>query len=357
MTNHPSTTAVRRAARVLALVPAILVTSATGSAFAEAPEQWEDNGPVSPLHVILVLVVIPVALFALICAAGLPALDEEGPAATSPASRGATSPSGSAARAAASSAADGSDAAAVGRAATDATPSRTGEAQVAGGDAFSSSQRHEIDKAIRDAETLCRFEFSVFVGRADGESRPFAERLHAALVAPDRSVLVLVDPAAKQLEIVTGAADPPGARRRPGRAGRADHAERVRRRRPGRRDHPGRAPARRARAPPAGPARLTRTTPSTTKGRTRRVRPFVMCLRVRRRRPGRPARGRCRPGPRRLAAWPPGSRASVSSQASTRSRVARLVSARGNMYSSIVEAIWVPWSSQIVSATARYFSR
>ena len=77
-------------------------------------------------------------------------------------------------------------------------------AQVAGGDAFSSAQRHEIDKAIRDAETLCRFEFSVFVGRADGESRPFAERLHAALVAPDRSVLVLVDPAAKQLEIVTG---------------------------------------------------------------------------------------------------------------------------------------------------------
>ena len=47
----------------------------------------------------------------------------------------------------------------------------------------------------------------------------------------------------------------------------------------------------------------------------------------------------------------------VSSQASTRSRVARLVSARGNMYSSIVEAIWVPWSSQTVSATARYFSR
>ncbi len=67
MTNHPSTIAVRRAARALALVPAILVTSATGSAFAEAPQQWEDNGAVSPLHVIMVLVVIPVALFALIC--------------------------------------------------------------------------------------------------------------------------------------------------------------------------------------------------------------------------------------------------------------------------------------------------
>jgi hypothetical protein len=75
---------------------------------------------------------------------------------------------------------------------------------VAGGEGFTSAERHEIDKAIRDAETLCRYEFSVFVGRADGESRPFAERLHAALVAPERSVLVLVDPSAKLLEIVTG---------------------------------------------------------------------------------------------------------------------------------------------------------
>jgi uncharacterized membrane protein YgcG len=75
---------------------------------------------------------------------------------------------------------------------------------VPGGDAFTAAERHEIDKAIRDAETLCRYEFSVYVGRADGESRPFAERLHAALVAPERSVLVMVDPSAKLLEIVTG---------------------------------------------------------------------------------------------------------------------------------------------------------
>lgn len=73
-----------------------------------------------------------------------------------------------------------------------------------GGDAFTAAQRHEIDKAIRDAEQLCRCEFSVFVGASDGETRPFAERLHGALVAPDRSVLVLVDPAARMLEIVTG---------------------------------------------------------------------------------------------------------------------------------------------------------
>jgi uncharacterized protein DUF5130 len=77
-------------------------------------------------------------------------------------------------------------------------------APVAGGDAFSPGQRHEIDKAIRDAETLSRLEFSVYVGRADGETRPFAERLHAGLATPDRSVLVLVDPAAQLLEVVTG---------------------------------------------------------------------------------------------------------------------------------------------------------
>ena len=75
---------------------------------------------------------------------------------------------------------------------------------MAAGDAFTPAQQHEIDKAIRDAETLSRIEFSVFVGRAEGETRPFAERLHAALVAPDRSVLVLVDPTAQLLEIVTG---------------------------------------------------------------------------------------------------------------------------------------------------------
>lgn len=76
--------------------------------------------------------------------------------------------------------------------------------QVPGGDAFSSSERQEIDKAIRDAETVCRYEFSVFVGSSEGETRPFAERLHAALSTPDRSVLVMVDPSARIVEIVTG---------------------------------------------------------------------------------------------------------------------------------------------------------
>jgi uncharacterized membrane protein YgcG len=73
------------------------------------------------------------------------------------------------------------------------------------GDGFTAAERQEIDKAIRDAETMCRYEFSVFVGASEGETRPFAERLHATLVAPDRSVLVMVDPAARIVEVVTGA--------------------------------------------------------------------------------------------------------------------------------------------------------
>lgn len=51
---------------MLALGPAILVTSLTSTAFAEAPSTWADPPHVSPAFVILVLVVIPVALFALI---------------------------------------------------------------------------------------------------------------------------------------------------------------------------------------------------------------------------------------------------------------------------------------------------
>jgi uncharacterized membrane protein YgcG len=76
-------------------------------------------------------------------------------------------------------------------------------AAVAAGE-LSHGDRFEVDRAIRAAEQSCRFEFSVFVGRSQGDPRTFAERLHSATVAPDRSVLVLVDPAARRLEVVTG---------------------------------------------------------------------------------------------------------------------------------------------------------
>ena len=76
---------------------------------------------------------------------------------------------------------------------------------MAAGELFTAGQRNEIDRAIRQAEALCHLDFSVFVGRAESETRPFAERLHSTLPEPGRSVLIMVDPAVRLLEVVTGA--------------------------------------------------------------------------------------------------------------------------------------------------------
>lgn len=75
---------------------------------------------------------------------------------------------------------------------------------MAAGD-FTPRERHELDRVIRAAEQASRCEFSVFVGSADGDPQAFARRLHAALVAPAVSVLVMVDPTQRVLEVVTGA--------------------------------------------------------------------------------------------------------------------------------------------------------
>ncbi len=75
---------------------------------------------------------------------------------------------------------------------------------MAGGDYFSSHERGSIDETIRKAEQLSRIEFSVFVGKAEGEPRQFAMKLHRSLVAPSRSILILVDPVVRALEVVTG---------------------------------------------------------------------------------------------------------------------------------------------------------
>jgi Domain of unknown function (DUF5130) len=69
---------------------------------------------------------------------------------------------------------------------------------------FTASQRVALDQAIRAAEQVSRFEFSVFVGTVDGEPRAYAEHLHALLATPERSVLVMVDPLARIVEVVTG---------------------------------------------------------------------------------------------------------------------------------------------------------
>jgi hypothetical protein len=58
--------AVRRFTRSVALTPAILLGLAAGPAVAAPPEGWPQAEPVSTLHVLVILVAIPVALFAII---------------------------------------------------------------------------------------------------------------------------------------------------------------------------------------------------------------------------------------------------------------------------------------------------
>jgi len=77
-------------------------------------------------------------------------------------------------------------------------------AQVAGGDYLSNADRQAIDATIRKAEQLSRIEFTVFVGTAEGDPRSFATRLHNTLIASSRSCLIMVDPSARAVEVVTG---------------------------------------------------------------------------------------------------------------------------------------------------------
>ncbi|MET7279969.1 DUF5130 family protein [Kribbella sp. NPDC005582] len=73
------------------------------------------------------------------------------------------------------------------------------------GDAFTPDQLYDIERAVRNAEEASGLRFSVYVGGADSETRPFAVELLNELEDPDHTVLVYVDPAGRRLEIVTGA--------------------------------------------------------------------------------------------------------------------------------------------------------
>jgi uncharacterized membrane protein YgcG len=76
---------------------------------------------------------------------------------------------------------------------------------VAPSELLSDSDRLVLDRAIRQAEESSRIEFSVYVGAAtDDDTRAFAQRLHQSLVAPARSILILVDPGRRATEVVTG---------------------------------------------------------------------------------------------------------------------------------------------------------
>jgi uncharacterized membrane protein YgcG len=75
---------------------------------------------------------------------------------------------------------------------------------MAQGGHLSSAERASLDSVIRAAEQACRAEISVFIGRAEGDPRDFATSLHNTLVLPARSILVMVDPGRRVVEIVTG---------------------------------------------------------------------------------------------------------------------------------------------------------
>lgn len=71
-------------------------------------------------------------------------------------------------------------------------------------DHLTAAERTELDAAIRTAEQACRAEISVYIGDCDGDPRDFATSLHNTLITPTRSVLVMVDPRRRCVEVVTG---------------------------------------------------------------------------------------------------------------------------------------------------------
>ena len=72
------------------------------------------------------------------------------------------------------------------------------------GDSLTVGERLRIERAVRNAEASSGLTFSVLLGPSEEDARAYAERLHAALDDPARSVLVLCDPVFRVLEIVTG---------------------------------------------------------------------------------------------------------------------------------------------------------
>lgn len=83
------------------------------------------------------------------------------------------------------------------------TPVR-GAGPVAVGEALSSRERADIERAAARAGELAGLTFSVLFADAEGDTRSYAERAHASLADPASSVLIFVDPGARQIQVVTG---------------------------------------------------------------------------------------------------------------------------------------------------------
>lgn len=70
---------------------------------------------------------------------------------------------------------------------------------------FSTRQLIRLDEALRAADGSTGLTFSVYVGDLIEPVREHAQKLHAQLGDPARSVLIAVSPNQRVLEIVTGA--------------------------------------------------------------------------------------------------------------------------------------------------------
>lgn len=74
------------------------------------------------------------------------------------------------------------------------------------GDAFSGGQVQAIERAIEQAHAESGLTYSVFVGDVEGDLREQGRQLMGALGADAASaVVVVIDPAQRRLEILTGA--------------------------------------------------------------------------------------------------------------------------------------------------------
>lgn len=73
------------------------------------------------------------------------------------------------------------------------------------GEPFSSRQADAIERALGQADRASGLDFSVYVGEVEGDLRELGRRLLGALGdRGDDAVVVVVDPSARRLEILTG---------------------------------------------------------------------------------------------------------------------------------------------------------
>jgi hypothetical protein len=80
-------------------------------------------------------------------------------------------------------------------------------AQVPSGEDFTRDQVGELERVVETARAETGLTFWLYVGGADGDIRDAAEKLHAGLGAgAPASVLVMVSPGDRLLEVVTGEA-------------------------------------------------------------------------------------------------------------------------------------------------------